>query len=386
MQNRRDIAALTDLVEQMAARLTAAHERLVQTVTSLIQEDRARLAVLLEAQQRTDASIAALTDGLGELRAQINSLTEAQQRTDASIAALAEAQQRTDASVAALTDGLGELRAQINSLTEAQQRTDASIAALAEAQQRTDASVAALTDGLGELRAQINSLTEAQQRTDASIAALTEAQQRTDASIAALTEAQQRTGASITSLTEAQQRTDASIAALTEAQQRTNERLVAMDQKIDTGLGRLSGRISNLAGGRYEKRAVRILRRRARNRFGLVSTSISHVAWESGGPLSDIADSDKITDEEFYDLERIDMVITGPDKSGETIHVTGEISITVELDDVVRAAGRADVLRRATGQTVHAAAIGESATADAMDTAENLKVAILITPPLADED
>ena len=316
MQNRRDIAALTDLVEQMAARLTAAHERLVQTVTSLIQEDRARLAVLLEAQQRTDASIAALTDGLGELRAQINSLTEAQQRTDAS--------------VAALTDGLGELRAQINSLTEAQQRTDASIAALAEAQQRTDASIAALT--------------------------------------------------------EAQQRTDASIAALTEAQQRTNERLVAMDQKIDTGLGRLSGRISNLAGGRYEKRAVRILRRRARNRFGLVSTSVSHVAWESGGPLSDIADSDKITDEEFYDLERIDMVITGPDKSGETIHVTGEISITVELDDVVRAAGRADVLRRATGQTVHAAAIGESATADAMDTAENLKVAILITPPLADED
>ena len=330
MQNRRDIAALTDLVEQMAARLTAAHERLVQTVTSLIQEDRARLAVLLEAQQRTDASIAALTDGLGELRAQITSLTEAQQRTDAS--------------------------------------------------------VAALTDGLGELRAQINSLTEAQQRTDASIAALTEAQQRTDASIAALAEAQQRTDASIAALTEAQQRTDASIAALTEAQQRTNERLVAMDQKIDTGLGRLSGRISNLAGGRYEKRAVRILRRRARNRFGLVSTSVSHVAWESGGPLSDIADSDKITDEEFYDLERIDMVITGPDKSGETIHVTGEISITVELDDVVRAAGRADVLRRATGQTVHAAAIGESATADAMDTAENLKVAILITPPLADED
>ena len=66
--------------------------------------------------------------------------------------------------------------------------------------------------------------------------------------------------------------------------------------------------------------------------------------------------------------------------------MTVEMSITVESDDVLRSARRADILRKVTGQTVHAAAIGEDAANNAMAMAENRKVAVMIMPAPAERD
>ncbi len=362
IQNRRDIAAFSEAFSGFAERLTAAHERMTQTLTDLIQDSRelrAQVAELTVAQQRTDGSIAALTDGLSELRAQVAELTVAQQRTDGSIAAL--------------TDGLSELRAQVAELTVAQQRTDGSIAAL--------------TDGLSELRAQVAELTVAQQRTDGSIAALTDGLSELRMQTLALTVAQQRTDGSIAALTDGLSELRMQTLALTEAQSQTNKMLAASDQRMDERMGQLSGRISDLTGGRYEKRAAVVFQRRARRRFGLVTASLSHTAWgDVNSILSDAANSNDISDDEFYDLNRVDMILTGQDESGDTVHVTVEMSITVESDDVLRSARRANILRKATGQIVHAAAIGEDAATNAMALAENRKVAVMIIPAPAERD
>ena len=271
MQNHREIAALTALVSQMAERLTAAHERLVQTVTSLIQEDRARLAVLIEAQQRTDASIAVLI--------------EAQQRTDASIAALTEAQQRTDASVATLA-----------------------------------VKVDAFADGLNELRVQV--------------------------------------------------------LALAATQTQTNERLTEMSGRI----GAMSGQMSNLVGGQYEKEAARLAPRTARRVLGLLNVTVQHTAWEPGTIVSDAVDSDMITNAEASDLNRIDLVMTGQDYNGDAVQVAAEISITIEPNDVTRSADRAHILHKVTGIPIIATAIGNDATPDAVTLANNRQVAILTIP------
>ena len=277
MQNRRDIEALTDLVRQMAERLTAAHERMVQTVTSLIQEDRSSLAALTEAQQRTDASLSTLTvkvaeiaDGLNELRTQ----------------------------TATLTDGLNELRAQ----------------------------TATLTDGLNELRTQV--------------------------------------------------------AALTDAQQQTNNRMTEMNGRLTS----LSGQVANLTGGRYEREVARLAPRYARRQLNLVNATITHTSWEPGNVVSAAVNSDDITDAEAEDLNRADLVITGGDTAGDTIHAIAEISVTVEPTDVIRSARRAVILRKATGQVVHAIAIGNDATLDAIALAESHNATILTVPAPAERD
>ena len=284
MQNRRDIAALATLVGEISERLTAAHERLVQTVTSLLQEDRAQLS--------------ALTDSLGELRGQVAVLTEAQQRT---------------------SDSVG-------TLTEAQQRTNDSVGTLTEAQQRINDSVGTLTDGLNELRIQV--------------------------------------------------------AALTDAQLQTNNRATEMNGHLTS----LSGQVANLTGGRYEREVARLAPRYAKRQLNLVDATITHTSWEPGEVVSAAVNSDDISDAEAEDLNRADLVITGGDTAGDTIHAVAEISVTVEPTDVIRSARRAVILRKATGQVVHAIAIGNDATPDAIALAKSHNATILTVPAPAERD
>ena len=270
MQNRRDIAALATLVGEISERLTAAHERLVQTVTSLLQEDRAQLS--------------------------------------------------------ALTDSLGELRGQVAVLTEAQQRTSDSVGTLTEAQQRTNDSVGTLTDGLNELRIQV--------------------------------------------------------ATLTDAQLQTNNRATEMNGHLTS----LSGQVANLTGGRYEREVARLAPRYARRQLNLVDATITHTSWEPGDVVSAAVNSDDISDAEAEDLNRADLVITGGDTAGDTIHAIAEISVTVEPTDVIRSARRAVILRKATGQVVHAIAIGNDATPDAIALAKSHNATILTVPAPAERD
>ncbi len=340
MQNRRNIAALATLVSEISERLTAAHERLVQTVTSLLQEDRAQLS--------------ALTDGLGDLRGQVSALTEAQQQTNDSVSALTEAQQRTNDSVSALT----------------------------EAQQRTNDSVGTLTDGLNELRAQTATLTDGLNELRAQTATLTEGLNELRAQTAALTEGLNELRAQTAALTEGLNELRTQVSALAGAQQQTNNRVTEMNGHLTS----LSGQVANLTGGRYEREVARLAPRYARRQLNLVNATITHTSWEPGDVVSSAVNSDDITDAEAEDLNRADLVITGGDTAGDTIHAIAEISLTVEPTDVIRSARRAVILRKATGQVVHAIAIGNAATPDAIALAESHNATILTVPAPAERD
>ncbi|MDE2786290.1 MAG: hypothetical protein OXL37_06465 [Chloroflexota bacterium] len=174
----------------------------------------------------------------------------------------------------------------------------------------------------------------------------------------------------------------ASIAGLSEAQRETNDRVTQMNGHLTT----LSGRVANLTGARYEKEASRLAQRHVRKQLNIINAAVTHTDWEPGPLVSNAVNSDEITDAEAEDLNRIDLVITGQDGTGNTVHAAAEISITVEPSDVTRAASRADILRKVTGQTVHAAVVGSSSTPEAIAMAERCKVIILTIPAPANEN
>ncbi|MCE2500657.1 MAG: hypothetical protein J4G13_07325 [Dehalococcoidia bacterium] len=243
MQNRRDIAALIETVNTMAERLTAAHERMVQTLTSLIQEDRGHIAVL--------------------------------------------------------TTGLSELPLKIESMAT---------------------NVESLTGKVGRL---------------------------------------------------------------TGAQQQTNDRLTEMNGHLTTR----SGRVANLSGDRFEKEVTRLATRISRRQLNLADATVTHIGWDfTTIAVSDIADLDGITDSEAEDLNRADLIITGHDDAGHTVHVVAEISGTIESTDITRSDRRAAILQKATGQTVRAVAIGNEAAPEAIALAGSQQVNILTMPTPANDD
>ena len=168
----------------------------------------------------------------------------------------------------------------------------------------------------------------------------------------------------------------ASIAGLSEAQQQTNDRVTEMNGRLTS----LSGRVANLSGGRYEKEAARLVPRHVRKQLNIINAAVTHTDWEPGPLVSNAVNSDAITDADAEDLNRIDLVITGQDGTGNTVHAAAEISITVEPSDVTRAASRATILRKATSQTVHAAVVGSVSTPEAAAVAESRNVIIVTIP------
>ena len=204
---------------------------------------------------------------------------------------------------------------------------------------------------------------------------MTDAQQQTNERVTRLEDQLSSLSSQVSNLT-------ASVSALTDAQQQTNERMTDMNDRLST----LSGRVANIAGGRYETEAARLVPRHVRRYLNLVNATITHTSWEPGDVVSAAVNSDDITDAEAKDLNRADLVITGQNDAGNTVHVAGEISITIEPSDITRSASRADILRKATGQIVHATAIGTEATTDAIDAAEHQHVTILTIAAPTEED
>ena len=142
MENSRSIAVINEKISEltattaqvaseMADQLAAAHERLVQTVAGLVQEDRARLATL--------------TTGLDNLRADVSNLT-------ASVSALTDAQQQTNERVTRLDD-------QLSALTDAQRQTNERVT-------RLDDQLSSLSSQVSNLTASVSALTDAQQQTN----------------------------------------------------------------------------------------------------------------------------------------------------------------------------------------------------------------------------
>ena len=129
---------------------------------------------------------------------------------------------------------------------------------------------------------------------------------------------------------------------------------------------------------RYERAMASKLQLRARRRMGLRDATVSHTEWNLDGLPDSAIDSGDITDAEYDDLCQADVTVTGHDAGGNTVHILAQISFVVEPVDITRAARRAALLRKATGQRVRAAVIGCGATPETEVAAGRYDVAVII--------
>ncbi len=232
-------------------------------------------------------------------------------------------------------------------------RLTASVETLAQAQQRTEARLEALT-------ARVDALAEAQQRTEARLEALT-------ARVDALAEAQQRTEARLEALAEAQRRTEARLEALAAQVQALTVQMQALAQSV----GRLTSRVGNLAGqileAEFGRKAPSYVRRVLRKAKAL-----------QPGELEDVLEP-HLTAKELDDWSEADWVVVGraPGEPADRpdVYLVVEVSGHVQVSDVVRAARRAQYLRRV-GFDARGCVFGHSIDAEALDTARSMGVLV----------
>jgi len=270
-----------------------------------------------------------------------------------------------------LTD---ELLALPRELAEAQRRTDERFAELAEAQRRTDERFAELA--------------EAQRRTDERLA---EFQRRTDERFAELAEAQRRTDER---LAEFQRRTDERFAELAEAQRRTDERLAEFERRTDERFAELAQAISRLAAtverGMQEIGEVRgrLLEIEYRNKVGAIfGGRLRKPQVVDAGDLWDLL-RERLDEADIRQVVAADLIVRGrllpPQGEGE-LWLVVEVSSVIDRNDVVRAAQRAELLRKASLPVVPVAA-GRRLTQGAAALAAELRVALARNGGLAGWD
>lgn len=144
---------------------------------------------------------------------------------------------------------------------------------------------------------------------------------------------------------------------LTEDVRRLSEamrELVAVQRLTDDRLGRLEG--SDLER-RYGERAAGFFQR-ILSRIRLIAHQ------ELGLMLDDAVETGAITPEEKGEILLADVVVRGRRDQRDT-YLVAEVSVVVDVEDVRRAASRARLLRRATGEPVLAAVAGRRVTAEA---------------------
>ena len=131
---------------------------------------------------------------------------------------------------------------------------------------------------------------------------------------------------------------------------------------IRTDLNFVRGRLDNAVGANYEWKVARSI-------GGVVGSSFRRVRLLKGnffGPdpdfmdiVEDAEDNGVITDEQYLQIQQLDVILTGRRKTdGTQVYIAGEISITIGDSDISRAAERAEILSAALGQPVEAVVIG----------------------------
>ncbi len=194
-----------------------------------------------------------------------------------------------------------------------------------------------LTDELLKLPDLVRELVEAQRRTDERLAEfqqrierqMAEFQQRIEQQMA---EFQQRIERQIAKF---QQRTDQRFAELAEAQRRTDERLAEFQQRTEEQIGELKGTLLEMD---YRAKVGAI--------FG---SRLKKPKVVDAGDMWDVL-RDRLDEEEIRQIVALDLIVRGrllpPQGEGE-LWLAVEVSYVVDQNDVMRAAARAALLRKA---------------------------------------
>jgi hypothetical protein len=149
--------------------------------------------------------------------------------------------------------------------------------------------------------------------------------------------------------------------------------------RLEEGQARISGQLGNIIGSDYERQAARLAGRRMRQQFGLSRIEMLQAITvpdklELTNLLDRANETGAISQEEADDMELADLALRGLEPGGREVHVVAEVSLTVQDQDVQRAARRAAIMARADGGTVHPAVIGESISSTALEAASREQV------------
>ena len=161
-------------------------------------------------------------------------------------------------------------------------------------------------------------------------------------------------------------------------------RLETRQDIMQTDLNRISGTVARLDGTDYEHRAAKMLPRFARIRLNLPrQTTLLHCDARNISinlpELDQALDSGTITPDQLENLQDADVIVAGSPLPEQPGFVLAESSITVQLEDVNRAAERADILRRATGRHVLSTVVGIDITDEAAQESQQRNVHFIRT-------
>jgi len=206
---------------------------------------------------------------------------------------------------------------------------------------RLEIAIANLAEAQGRTESRVEELAQAQARTEARVEQLAEAQARTEARVEQLAEAQARTEVRIEQLAQAQARTEVRIEQLAQAQARTEVRI----EELATNMNSFATILNQLVI-RSDRHEGRILELRFRDR--LPSYLGRFLRKGKVIQASDLLDQiePKLAEAAVDDFLRADVVATGM-VDGKPTYLVGEVSYTVDADDVMRAARRAACLVKA---------------------------------------
>ena len=122
-------------------------------------------------------------------------------------------------------------------------------------------------------------------------------------------------------------------------------------------LERIEADVSMLKGSDYESHVARLATRFLRRQLG-IAANLFHSQRNQpalAALLDDAETQGNINADETDELDKTDLILTA---DGPTGYILAEISITIQQHDVDRAAHRAALLAKATGQSVTPFAIG----------------------------
>ena len=171
--------------------------------------------------------------------------------------------------------------------------------------------------------------------------------------VSTLKEGQARLEGDVATLKEGQARLESDVGTLKEGQARLESDVGTLKEDVS----RIGGNVSNLMGSDYESHVAAYIHRSLRRELKINATVLS--TQKNRQPLIELLDraegQGNITPEDNDKLNDVDIVLT-VDDSDE--YILGEISITVQQDDVRRATEWAAILAEATGGKVTPIAIG----------------------------
>ena len=190
-------------------------------------------------------------------------------------------------------------------------------------------------------------------RIEGDIGALKEGQERLEESVDRLDEKVSQLGEKVSGL---EQKFDG----LEQKFDGLEQKFDGLEQKFDgleRQVGRIGGDVSRLTGADYESHVAAYVHRFLRRNLGMDAAVFSTQQDKSAlTRLLDDAESEGLIEtRETDELDKADLVLTA---GGPTDYLLAEVSVTIQQDDVDKAAERAGLLARATGLTVAPFAIG----------------------------